>query len=142
MTDRRARYHLGVLLGLSAAAYAGTLAAVTAEQAGSEARVAAAREPLLDAAARARAGNDRLQQHLDAISSRYQRGLDGYDRLVAGLGGLDGDLSALATIVADIQGVAKDLPARVSLPAVTRTVRTVVKPAPPATHGTTGASGG
>jgi len=140
MTDRRP-YHLGVLLGLSAAAYAGTLAVVTAEQAAADSRVAAARDPILQVVDALRVGNERLERGLAVISHRSNTGLEAYDRLSIAIGRLDRDLDALATVVANIQGASRDLPTKVALPQVTRTVRTVVKAAP-TTHGTTRASGG
>jgi len=143
MTDvlaslRRVPAHIGVMLGLSTAAYAVTLAGVAADQSQAEAATAAARAPAVAAVDSLTHGNDdvdaalaRADTMLAAVSRDYQ--LAG-ERLAA----LEGALNGFAGSVAQINGVSRALPASVPLPAVTMSSRSSV----PATHATTGASGG
>jgi hypothetical protein len=128
----------GILLGASAAVYAVTLAGISVLQAHDDAATVARHQPYVDVLARQRAANDELEaavrqadQQVHALGGWYtQTG----DRLAA----YEARLDALAALVADVQGTAAALPARISLPAVN--VRTSVGSAP-RTSATSGASG-
>lgn len=138
MTDRRP-WHLGAYLGLSIGAYAALLAAVTGVQSVADAAAVAAREPGLAAAAGLAADHDRLERALHAAGDAYGAAATRYEDYVARLAALDDGVGALATIVAEVEGSAASLPARVSLPSVARSVAPAQAPA---VHATTGASGG
>jgi len=143
MTDvvgalRRVPAHIGVMLGLSTAAYAVTLAGVAADQSQAETATAAARAPAVAAVDSLTHGNDQV----DAALARADEVLAavGKDYQLAGarLAALEATLNGFAGSVAQIDGVSRALPATVPLPAVSTSSRSSV----PATHATTGASGG
>ena len=134
----------GLLLGASAAVYAVTLAGVSGWQAEASGATAAAGAAGLDAVARARAANDRLQATLDDLDARARRLVDGYGTAADDAAAYQGRLDALASLVAEVQGTAASLPARIQLPAVTvhgAISGTSRAGGAPATSGRTGASG-
>lgn len=130
--------HVAVMLGLSSAGYAVILAGVAANQGRAEAALAAERAPALAAVASITQVNDSLTETLSGAGLEYTAIANAYDQAGGGLEALDAALAGLAGSVAQIDGVSRALPATVPLPAVSRSVRTVV----PTTHATTGASGG
>lgn len=131
-------YHLGVLLGVSAGAYAASLAGVTFLQASSEAATAAVRAPAVDAVARMAAGNDRLEQAIASVRERLAASGGDYEAAAAALADLEAQLDSLTTTVAAIEGQSLRLPTRIALPGAPRPAAA----SKPRTVATTGASGG
>ena len=143
MTERSRPLHVLAFLGLSAGAYAASLAAVTVQQAQSEAAVTLDRAPTTQAIGQISAGHDALAAAADRATAAYDRAVSGYDALGRTLADVEAQLADLSGTVGTIEGAAKGLPSRVALPATTRVVsRTVVQAAAPTVHATTGASGG
>lgn len=139
MTDTRRPLHIAVFLGLSAGAYAVSLAGVTALQAQSEASVLVDRAPTAQAIAEISARHDALEASADRAATAYRRAAGAYDAVGQTLTDVEAQLSGLADVVGTIQGAAQDLPTRVALPQVSRAVTAVSRPA---VHATTAASGG
>ncbi|HXI46483.1 MAG TPA: hypothetical protein VNH13_09295 [Candidatus Acidoferrales bacterium] len=145
MTDRLGRLaalrvpsHVAVLVGVSTAAYAVTLAGVTVNQASGEAALAAERAPAIAGIQDIAERNARLTADLEAAGTNYDRVSQAYLAAGGRLSDLEAALAALATSVGTIDGVSKAMPATVSLPRVSRP-RT--SGGAPATSATTGASG-
>jgi hypothetical protein len=135
--------HLAVLGGAAAGIYAVTLAGVTGLQAETDARLAAAREPIAAAIARQRAAHERLEAAVEAAGATYGSTASRYAALLESVAAHEADIAALATEVAAAEGSAATLvvPARPALPSVTG--GSGVRPAPrPPTNASTGASGG
>jgi hypothetical protein len=132
-----------MLLGVSAAVYAVTLAGVAGLQADSDAALVAARAPGLAALDTAKAANDALEARILAADSAARDLVHAYDGTAADAADYQARLDDLAALVAKVQGSAAALPNRIPLPAVaihgpiggTRSSRA------PATSGRTGASG-
>lgn len=129
-----------MLIGASAAAYAVTLAGVSGLQAHSDAAAIARREPWLAQVAESRAANDELEATLVAAGAEAKALADEYATTGVALSGYQDRLDQLAVLVAEVQGSAAALPARISLPKVT--VRGTVRSSRPSTTATSGASGG
>jgi len=134
----RRPYHLGVLLGVSAGAYAVSLAGVSFLQASTEAATAAVRAPALSAIDGMAADNDRLERVVAGIRERLATTGDGYGAAAATLADLEVQLDALAVTVAEVEGQSLKLPTRISLPSAPRPAAATQ----PRTVATTGASGG
>jgi hypothetical protein len=139
MTEARRPLHVAVFLGLSAGAYAVSLAGVTALQAQSEAAVLVDRAPTAQAIAEIAAWHDALEATADRASAAYQRAAGAYDTAGQTLADVEAQLSGLADVVGTIQGAAQGLPSRVALPRVSRAATAVSRPT---VHATTAASGG
>lgn len=144
-TERATRrpVHLAVMTGAAAGLYAASLAGVTALQSGTDARLAAAREPIAAAVAEQRAQHDRLEAAVDLAAESYAGAARRYDLLLETLAGHEAGLADLGSAVGAAEGSAASLavPARPALPPVRSSAgtRAVVRPA---TNATTGASGG
>jgi hypothetical protein len=141
MIDRRIPTHLAILVGVSAGAYAISLAGITALQSTADARLIAQRLPSQQAAAQAARDHDGLERAVDAAAQRYATLAERYDQAGTGIGGVETALDDLATRAANLTESAAEL--RVvpfTLPRVTRSVTRAA--APPRTHATTKASGG
>jgi hypothetical protein len=130
--------HVIVMLSATTAGYAATLAGVTANQAAGEAGLRTERDPLAADIAAVAAGHDDLADRLESWRAGYTTAADAYDHAAAILGALHDQLAGLASTVADIDGVSRNLPTSVRMPVP----RTVVQVGTPSTHATTGASGG
>jgi hypothetical protein len=139
MTEARRPVHLAVLLGASTAVYALSLAGVTALQSATDRALVAGQAPTQDAADRLGDGHDRLEAELATAMRRYAESAARYEALVATMATMESSLESYAGRAAAISGAARSLPARVSLPTVTRTVTTTV--VKPRVRATTGASG-
>jgi len=139
MAETRRPIHLAVLLGASTAAYAVSLAGVTALQSAADQAQIGGQAPALDAAARVSDGHDRLETDLAAAARRFAGSASRYDALVTTMGAMESSLDDYAGRVATVTGAARSLPAHVSLPTVTRTVTTTM--VKPRVRATTGASG-
>lgn len=136
--DGRSLRQAGTLLGLSASAYAVSLAAVTGLQAATDRAALAAVEPAHAVLADLVARNERLEANLVVGGGAYQTSADLYDAIVAQLEALERDLSNLQATAGDLSGATKALPQRVTLPRVSSGGVNL----PPKVHATTGASGG
>ena len=133
----------GVLLGVSAAVYAASLAGVSGLQSEADAALAASRRPGADAVRHAAAANDALETRVRAIDRAARDLLDEYHAATLDVEAYQARLDALAGLVAEVEGTAAALPARISLPSVAihGAVGTARGSRPPATSGRTGASG-
>lgn len=140
MTDLRRTVHLAVLAGLSAGAYAGSLALVAMLQSSSDATLIAERAPLRTAADAITSSHDRLEAAVAAAEERYRRVADRYGALLPGIAGVETSLDGLARTTAAVTDSTLALPAHVRLPSVQAAPR-VVRVASPSSHATTGASG-
>lgn len=138
----------GMLFGATAAIYAVTLAGISGLQADSEAAVAAARAPYLDELAQTQAANDAIEARITRADTEIHALVATYGAVGENVATFQERLDSLAVLVADVQGSAAALPARIKLPTVT-TVRVSRSSggggggsSAPATGGSTGASGG
>lgn len=131
--------HLGVLMGLSAAAYALCLAAVTGLQSGSESQLAADRAPALEAIRTAQQRHDELEARLATARSAYTAAAEAYRASGTGFAAMEARLSELSTLMTEISGTTATLPTSVKLPSVKKSVS---GGSAPAVHATTTASGG
>lgn len=139
MTDRRVPSHLLMLVGVSAGAYAVSLAAVTGLQSGADARLLAQRAPIQAATEVAAAEHGALESALQDAARRYAVLAERYDRVGVQLAEMESGLDALATRAATLSESAAALPTRISLPRVAAAPRVV---SAPRTQATTRASGG
>jgi hypothetical protein len=109
----------GMLIGVSAAVYAVTLAGVSVLQADSEAALSARRQPYVEALAAARSANDSLEASLLKVEAGARALAADYAAVGEDIAGYQARLDELAALVAEVQGTAAALPTRISLPAVT-----------------------
>jgi len=140
MTDARRPLHLAIMLGASTALYAGCLACVALLQSDADRALTERQAPAKDAVARIHVGHDRLDAAIGQVADAYARAASRYEALTPTLTDTEASLSDLASRVETISGAARALPARISLPPITRVVRT--NSSRPRTSATTGASGG
>jgi hypothetical protein len=131
--------HLGVLMGLSAGAYALCLAAVTGLQSLTESELAADRAPALETIRTVQQDHDRLEERLVAARSAYTAAAEAYRASGTGFAAMEARLSELSTLMTEINGTAAALPSSVKLPSVKKSVS---GGSAPAVHATTTASGG
>jgi hypothetical protein len=131
--------HLGVLMGLSAGAYALCLAAVTGLQSLTESELAADRAPALETIRTVQQDHDRLEERLVAARSAYTAAAEAYRASGTGFAAMEARLSELSTLMTEINGTAAALPTSVKLPSVKKSVS---GGSAPAVHATTTASGG
>ncbi len=149
MTEPRRPVHLAVVVGLSAGAYAVSLAGVTALQSTSDQQLMAANGPAADAVLTLQSEHDRLDDRLVAAASTYDAATVSYADISVQLAAMEKKLGTLATEVRRVQGSASWTPppppaaAAARLPTVTRSGGSATKPAgpKPTPHATTGASG-
>jgi phage shock protein A len=120
MIDRRLPLHVAVLVGASTAAYAVSMAGVTALQSNTDQALILARSPSQDAAARITAAHDQLQTQIELSAGAYAGSAATYDELTAGLTSLDTSLQKYAKRMAKVSGAARAMPGRVSMPGVSR----------------------
>lgn len=137
-TSPRRPLHIAVAVGLSAGAYAASLAGVTALQAASDQSLADQRAPTADAIQALSAGHDQLQARLGAAAAAYSSAAAAYNAFASQLGTYEGKLGSLATNVGQIHGASVAMPSSVRLPSVSRSAASAPKPA---SHATTSASG-
>ena len=97
-TDRRIPLHLAVLVGASTAAYAISLAGVTALQSAADGAIVSASAPSADAASRLSDGHDRLQAELDAAARAYATSAARYDALSAEVTTFDATLERFTDV--------------------------------------------
>lgn len=143
MGDDRRPVHLAVLLGVSASAYAVSLAAVTSIQSTSDARLNAERAPIDAVATRMAGAHDRIEAAVRDASEAYTLLAQQYDGLVPRVTDMEVSLERLAERAAGVTDDLGSLPSRVRIPAMPRSAPGPA-PAPaakPKTNATTGASG-
>ena len=145
-SDPRRPYHIGVLIGLSTGAYALSLAAITTLQVASDKALIDERAPMGDAIDLLAEHHDRMVTGVDAARRGYDAASGGYEDLSGRVQDVHDGIARLNRTVTTIEGSARALPRSLNLPSVPlrapRTATTPAKaPAPPATDGTTGASG-
>jgi len=138
----------GILLGASAAVYAVTLAGVAVMQSETDAQVSAARAPYVDEVTQLRAANDELERVLLRADAQARALAADYGAVGATVTDYQARLDSLATLVAEVQGSAAALPARIKLPSVSMrgaiagSSRSSRGGSAPSTNATSGASGG
>lgn len=133
--------HIAVAVGLSAGAYAAALAGVTALQSSTDRDLAAAQQPTSDAADLLAAEHDRIGDRLTRAASTYDAAAAAYDDVAAQLDRLEKGLHKLAVQVKAVEGSAAWVPPPAArLPVVARSARPASAP-PPASNGSSGASG-
>lgn len=138
-SDRlRVPAHVVVLLGASTAAYAVMLAGITADQSRADAVVAAQRAPVLAGLEALTKGHDELLDRVGRAQAEYDTTAAAYETAGQRIVTFEAQLATLATGVAQIDGVSRTLPTKIALPPV----RSIGSVSVPATHSTTGASGG
>lgn len=120
MIDRRLPIHVAVLVGASTAAYAVSIAGVTALQSSTDQALIAARAPSQAAAERFAQAHDRLQAQIELSAGAYAASAATYDTITADLSTLDSSLEAYASRMEKVSGAARALPARASMPSVAR----------------------
>jgi hypothetical protein len=137
----------GLLIGASAAVYAVSLAGVATLQADTDAQLAAARAPYVDEVAGLRSANDELEQLLLEADAEARALAADYGAVGVMVTDYQTRLDALAGLVAEVEGSAAALPARIKLPSVS--TRGAIAGSSrssggsaPKTSGTSGASGG
>lgn len=140
MAEKRRPVHLAVLIGLSASAYAGSLAVVTMLQSATDAALAAERAPIREIAEAITAGHDDLETTVADAARRYSLITERYGALLPELARVETSLDTLAKTTSRVTDSALTLPSHVSLPTVLTAPR-IVRVAAPTIHATTGASG-
>lgn len=140
VTERRVPGHLAILVGVSAGAYAVSLAGVTALQSTSDTRLIAEREPIRLAAEAAAADHQALEAAAKRAADHYAALAARYAGAGAGTADLEGALDGLAARAAALTESTASLPTRFSLPRVRSAPR--ISSSAPRTNATTRASGG
>jgi hypothetical protein len=140
MTEKRRPVHLAILVGLSASAYAGSLALVTMLQSTTDAAAVAERAPMREIADAITSSHDDLETTLADAARRYSVMTERYGALLPELARAETSLDTLAKTTSSVTDSALTLPSHVSLPAVPSAAR-IIRGAAPTTHATTGASG-
>jgi hypothetical protein len=141
MAEKRWPVHLAVFAGLSAGAYAGSLAVVAMLQSAIEMAAIAERAPVGAAADAIAAVHDDLDARVADAERRLIVISDRYGALVPEFALVETSLDGLATTTSSVTDSARTLPSRVTLPKVVSAPR-IVRVAAPKAHATTGASGG
>jgi hypothetical protein len=109
----------GVLVGVSAAIYAVSLAAVAGLEAHTQAQAAADAQPGLDAIAIVTSENDAMDAAIQDASARLQQLANTYNSTSTDMSAYQAQFQRLSTLVAKIQGSAAAMNANFRLPAVT-----------------------
>ena len=109
----------GVLVGVSAAVYAVSLAAVAGLEAQTQAQAAAGAQPALSAIASTTAANDVMDAALHDASARLQQLAQDYDSASADISAYQARFDQLSSLVAKLQGSAAAMNANFKLPTVT-----------------------
>jgi uncharacterized protein involved in exopolysaccharide biosynthesis len=152
MTEPRRPVHLAVIVGLSAGAYAVSLAGVTALQSASDQDLVAANAPAENAVRTLQSEHDRLDGRLAAAASSYDAATTAYTDISDQLVAMEKRLGKLAVEVRKVEGSAAWTPppapaAAARLPTVSRSGSTSgttsgsksgPKPTPNATSGGSG----
>jgi hypothetical protein len=149
--EPRRPYHLGVAVGLSAGVYAAALTAVTLVQIDTDRALAADRRPVADAIEVLREHHDGMADSLTAAWGVYDEATTRYGIVVKNAGALHAAVDRLGRQVAEIEGsrAPASVGGSVKLPPppgkpskVALSSNGSTNPAPPpASNGTSGASG-
>jgi hypothetical protein len=135
----------GMLIGVSAAIYAVSLAGISGLQAQTDADLAAQHQPMIETIAQARAANDALEATIVAADARTRDLAAQYAATGGDVAAYQAKLDELAALVAKVQGSAAALATKINLPTVTLhgAIGGVGRSggSAPATGGTTSASG-
>lgn len=131
----------GMLIGVSAAIYAVSLATVSGLQYQTQAELAAQHEPMLATIAQARAANDALEATIRAADAQARALAADYATAGNDVAAYQAKLDALATLVAKVQGSAAALSTSIKLPTITMHGAIGGSGSAPATRATTSASG-
>lgn len=131
--------HVGVFMGLSAGAYALSLAGVTALQSSSEAALAADRAPALAVIEAAQRDHAALEARITSARRAYEAAAAAYAATGAGFADMEARLKDLATAMTELNGSAATLPSGVKLPSVSRSAGAAAAPAVQATTTASGA---
>jgi hypothetical protein len=144
----RRPYHLGVALGLSTATYAVTLAAVTCLQVADDRALLSEREPVHDAIDLLADHHETMVRSLQTAREQYEQATTGYAALTGQVAAVHRRIDRLGRTVSALEGVGLRIPDRIDLPPVTKVSASrpaprgaAPAPPPPATDGSTGASG-
>lgn len=137
--EPRRPLHIAVVVGVSAGAYAASLAGVTALQAASERSLAADYAPAAAAIDQLRSQHDAMDTRLAGGATAYDRAAAAYDQVAGDLAAYEKQLGTLAKQVARAKGSASWMPTYGgSLPSVGRSSAPASRPT---SHATTCASG-
>jgi len=109
----------GMLVGMSAAVYAVSLASVAGLEAKSQARAAADVQPALSALASSTAVNDQMTSVIKDASARLAQLTSDYDATSTDMSAYQAQFEQLSSLVAKIQGSAAAMNANFKLPKVT-----------------------
>lgn len=109
----------GVLIGVSAAVYAVSLAAVGGFQAQADAETSARNQAAMDAVLQVRAANDALEAAVKDADTRTRALGAQYTSVTQDMATYQDQLARLSALVAKVQGSAAALNGSVSLPTVT-----------------------
>jgi hypothetical protein len=138
-TEVRHPVHLAVVAGISAGAYAVSLAGVTALQAAGDRQLSEWNAPAADAIASISAEHDRLDARLTGARAAYDSAAAAYADAVDRMTGVETRLGGLAGQVKKVEGSAAWVAPVIRLPSVSRSA--AAPKAKPASNGSTGASG-
>ena len=138
VAEARRPVHLAVVVGLSASAYAVSLAGVTSLQATGDRDLAVANAPAIDALATLTVEHDRLEARLTSAGATYGTTAAAYSDITDRLARLEDRLGKLAGQVSKVEGSASWVAPSVRMPSVSRSAPRASKPA---SNGSTGASG-
>ena len=109
----------GLLVGVSAAIYAVSLASVAGLEAHTQAQAAADAQPALSALATTTTANDEMDAAIRDASARLQQLAHDYDSTSTDMTAYQAQFARLSKLVAKIQGSAAAMNANFRLPAVT-----------------------
>lgn len=109
----------GVLVGVSAAVYAVSLATVAGLEAHSQSEAVAGAQPALDAIASAKAANDEIDAAIKDADARLQALASNYNAASTDMAAYQAQFQQLSALVAKIQGSAAAMNANFKLPSVT-----------------------
>jgi hypothetical protein len=137
-TEVRRPVHLAVVAGISAGAYAVSLAGVTALQAAGDRQLSEWNAPAGDAIASISAEHDRLDARLTGAWAAYDAAAAAYAAAADRMTGVETRLGSLARQVKKVEGSAAWVAPALRLPSVSRAAAPKSKPA---SNGSTGASG-
>ncbi len=123
--------HVVAAIGLTATAYALSLATVSSLQIAHDRELIAERNPVQVSIARLSAHNEAMSTALDQARSHYVTAIEGYEALTGRLTEVNGLLDRLDGTVADIEGLTGGLPSSLDLPPIPKAGQVAKPPAPP-----------
>jgi hypothetical protein len=138
--ERRLPLHLAAFLGCSTGAYALSLAGITAVQSATDEALAQERAPLSRSLGIIAADHTILEWTISDLADQYDQLAAAYAGIGTTFGRVESGLDRVSGMADAITKSAASVPTRVSLPPMRAATRRAAPP--PATHATTGASGG